>query len=361
MLQIDNYSEKRFLIMKKKKMLAAVLSIAMIGCTMFTGCDSSSDAASKAETTSDGKTKVTLQLKWLPQCQFMGYYMAQKNGYYDDEDLEVEIKAGGNGIDPGNVLQSGEADIAVTWMSSYLTYKAQGIPFIEVAQIFQKSGLQLVSLKDSNINSPADLKGKKVGNWLSGNEYEVVALFNKYGFGDQEILQEDYTMDQLTKGEFAASSAMTYNELKLVLDAGYTMDDLNIIDMNDEGVGMLEDCIITNEEWAKENKDTLVKFLRASIKGWQDACKDTDAAAEYVTEVAGDGSSLEHQKYMASEVAKLVVPEGFDSAKIGYMDAESLGQTLDYSSKYMPKEEYDVSTLKLEDIYTTEYYDEAVK
>lgn len=348
--------------MKKGKLLSLATSLALAGCTLLTGCgDSNSSGASKADKTDDGKTKITLQLKWLPQCQFMGYYMAEKNGYYEDEGLDVEIKAGGNGIDPGNVLQSGEADIAVTWMSSYLTYKAQGIPFIEVAQVFQKSGLQLVSLKSSGVKSAEDLKGKKVGNWLSGNEYEVVALYNKYGFGDQEILQQDYTMDQLTKGEFAAASAMTYNELKLVLDAGYTMDDLNIIDMNDEGVGMLEDCLITNEEWAKENKDALVKFIRASIKGWQDACNDTDTAAEYVTKVAGEGADLEHQKYMAKEVAKLVVPDGFDSSKIGYMDKDSLAQTLEYSSKYMPKDEYDVSTLKLDDIYTTEYFDEAIK
>lgn len=347
--------------MRKKKLLALGIASVLSAVTLLTGCGDSDSSASVAEKTDDGKTKITLQLKWLPQCQFMGYFVAKEKGYYDEAGLDVELKAGGNGITPENVLQSGEADLAVTWVSSYLSYKAQDVPFIEVAQIFQKSALQLVSLKSSGITKASDLKGKKVGNWLSGNEYEVLALYNKEGFGDQEISQQDYTMDQLTKGEFDVASAMTYNELKLVLDAGYTMDDLNILDMNEEGVGMLEDCIIANEEWAKNNKEALVKFLKASFKGWKEACEDTDAAAEIVTKAAGDGSSLEHQKYMASEVAKVVVPENFDSANIGYMDKDALEQTLTYASEYMPKTEYDVSTLKIDDIYTTEYFEEAIK
>ncbi len=357
----------------KKRILSMILSAGMM-VMMFAGCGAADSKSADAQGTQtetaesgdaekkDGELdKVKLQLKWLPQSQFMGYYVAANKGYYKEEGLDVEILPGGSDIIPEQNVYNGVADIGVTWVSSLMTYQAQGYELQEVAQIYQKSGLLLVSKKDKGITSPADLKGKKVGNWFGGNEYEVLALLEKYKLdknSDLELVQQDYTMDQVQEGSIDVASAMTYNEFGLLLENGVSKDDLNIIDMNDEEVAMLEDCLFVNSEWASKNEDVLVRFLRASIKGWQDACKDPDAAGKIVYDV-DQSVSLDHQVYMAEEVAKLVTPEGFDSAKIGQIDMDAIKQTAKFLSLY--NKDLAAEPVVDDTTVTSKYWEEATK
>lgn len=353
----------------KKKLLALGLITVMMG-MMLTGCGSKpAETAAKDETKSadttkenDGKLeKVKLQLKWLPQSQFMGYYVAAEKGYYKEEGIDIEILPGGSDIIPEQNVYNGAANIGVTWVSSLMTYQAQGYELQEVAQMFQKSGLLVASKKVTGINSPKDLAGKKVANWFGGNEYEVLALLSKYKLDknkDLNLVQQDFTMDQLKEGSVDAASAMTYNELGLLLESGISKDDLNVINMNDEGVAMLEDCLFVNSEWASKNEDLMVRFLRASIKGWKDACKDPEAAGKTVYDV-DKSVSLDHQVYMAKEVAKLASPEGFDSAKIGQIDMKAIKQTGDFLKLYNP----DLAKTPVVDetTFTSKYWDKATK
>jgi NitT/TauT family transport system substrate-binding protein len=354
----------------KKKLLALGLITVMMG-MMLIGCGSkSSDTTDAKDTTKSADTtkgkdgqldKVNLQLKWLPQSQFMGYYVAASKGYYKDEGIDINILPGGSDIIPEQNVYNGVADIGVTWVSSLMTYQAQGYELQEVAQVFQKSGLLLTSKKSSGINSPKDLAGKKVGNWFGGNEYEILALLQKYNLDknkDLKLVQQDYTMDQVKEGSIDAASAMTYNEFGLLLESGISKDDLNVINMNDEGVAMLEDCLFVNSEWASKNKDLLVRFLRASIKGWKDACADPEAAGKTVYDV-DKSVSLDHQVYMAKEVAKLASPEGFDSSKIGQIDMKAIKQTGDFLKLYNP----DLAKTPVVDetTFTSKYWDEATK
>ncbi|MDP4177898.1 MAG: ABC transporter substrate-binding protein [Bacillota bacterium] len=324
----------------KKKVLALFLGALMVIGTL-TGCGSSSSnnssGTSDSKAKSDGKLQtVTLQLKWLPQSQFMGYYVAENKGYYKDEGIDIKILPGGSDIIPEQNVYNGVANIGVTWVSSLMTYQTQGYELQEIAQVFQKSGMLLVSKKSTGINSPKDLKGKKVGNWFGGNEYEILALLAKYNLDknkDLKLVQQDYTMNQIKEGSIDAASAMTYNELGLLLEGGLSKDDLNIIDMNDEGVAMMEDCLFVNSKWASQNKDLVARFMKASIKGWQDACKDPEAAGKIVFE-KDKSVSLDHQVYMAKEVAKLVTPSGFDTTKIGQIDMKAIQQTADFLKLY---------------------------
>jgi len=164
------------------------------------------------------------------------------------------------------------------------------------------------------------------------------ALFDKYGFdpnSDLSFVKQAFTMDQFLSGELDAASAMTYNEYHVVLESGVSESDLNVIDMNDEGVAMLEDNLFANKEWLEENKETAAKFLRASIKGWQEAIKDPEGAVDIIMAESEEGSSTrEHQLTMMKEVAKLVVPEGFDPEKIGQTDAEMFQQTADIAHQF---------------------------
>lgn len=350
-----------------KKRLLALFTMIMMMTAMLIGCGSnssssgSSSSGDTAKTSDGGLQKVTLQLKWLPQSQFMGYYVAAAKGYYKDEGIDLQILPGGSDIIPEQNVYNGVADIGVSWVSSLMTYQAQGYNLQEVAQTFQKSGMLLVSKKEKGITSPKDLAGKKIANWFGGNEYELLALLAKYNLDkdkDLKLVQQDFTMDQLKEGSVDAASAMTYNELGLVLEGGTSKDDLNIIDMNDEGVAMMEDCLFVNSDWASKNKDLLVKFLKASIKGWQDAVKDPEAAGKTVYDV-DKSVSLDHQVYMAKEVAKLVAPEGFDTSKIGQIDMNAIKQTGDFLKKY--NKDLAKDPVVDDTTFTSKYLDEAEK
>ncbi|WP_246187903.1 ABC transporter substrate-binding protein [Paenibacillus tengchongensis] len=298
--------------------------------------------------------KVRLQLKWVPQAQFAGYFLAKDKGYYAEEGLEVEILPGGPDIVPEQQVAGGTADIGVDWVASLLTSQEQEMPLVQIAQIFQKSGLVLVSKKEAGINGPADLKGKKVGNWMGGNEFEVLALFDKYKLDsnkDLNFTKQGFTMDQFLGGEIDAASAMTYNEYQVVLESGIAAGELNVIDMNDEGVAMLEDNLFANRDWLEDNKETAAKFVRASLKGWKDAIADPEAAVDSVMKLAEEGStSREHQLTMMTEVAKLIQPEGFDPAKLGYTDAAAFQQTADIALKFGVIKE----AANIEEAYTNE-------
>jgi NitT/TauT family transport system substrate-binding protein len=290
-------------------------------------------AAEATKEPSSDPVTVKLQLKWVPQAQFAGYFVAQDKGYYAEEGLKVEILPGGPDIVPEQQVAGGSADIGVDWVASLLTSQEQEMPLVQIAQIYQKSGLVLVSKKAAGINSPADLKGKKVGNWMGGNEFEILALFDKYKLDsgkDLKFTKQGFTMDQFLGGELDAASAMTYNEYQVVLESGVKPEDLNVIDMNTEGVAMLEDNLFANKEWLVANKETAAKFVRASLKGWKDAIADPAAAVDSVMKQAEEGSTTkEHQLKMMEEVAKLILPEGFDSAKMGYTDEAAFKQTAD--------------------------------
>ena len=354
----------------KRKLLALGLIAVMVG-TMLIGCGSKStettaskDTTKSADTTkgNDGKLeKVNLQLKWLPQSQFMGYYVAAAKGYYKEEGIDINILPGGSDIIPEQNVYNGVANIGVTWVSSLMTYQTQGYDLQEVAQTFQKSGMLLVSKKEKGINSPKDLAGKKIGNWFGGNEYELLALLAKYNLDkekDLKLVQQDFTMDQVKEGSIDAASAMTYNELGLLLENGMKKEDLNIIDMNDENVAMMEDCLFVNSDWGSKNKDLLVKFLRASIKGWKDAVADPEAAGKTVYDV-DKSVSLDHQVYMAKEVAKLVAPQGFDTSKIGQIDMKAIKQTGDFLKLY--NKDLAKDPVVDDTTFTSKYWDEATK
>jgi NitT/TauT family transport system substrate-binding protein len=351
--------------MKKTNSAWLAAAFALLAVVTLSGCGNK--GASDAKKTGELEP-ITIHLKWLPQSQFMGYYVADAKGYYKDEGLKVTITPCDGTIAPEQGVSTGTADIGVTWVPTLLTYQAQGYDFIEVAQIFQKSGLLLVSKKATGIDSSAKITAKtKVGNWGLGNEYEVKALLQKLGL-PTTYTNQDFTMNAFDKGDIDLASAMTYNEYGLVINKytgalGYGAENVNVVDMNDEGVAMMEDCLFVSKEWLKnpKNEDKLVRFLRASLKGWKDACADTDAAADIVMK-AGSSVSIDHQKFMAAQVKKLVDP---DATVIGSFNEAKLAQTLDLTKKYAELSDSNATAklkaLTLADLYTDKYVKLAAK
>ncbi|HCT64073.1 MAG TPA: nitrate ABC transporter substrate-binding protein [Lachnospiraceae bacterium] len=208
----------------------------------------------------------------------------------------------------------------------------------------------------------------KVGNWGLGNEYEVKALLTKYG-QDTSYLSQAFDMDGFDDDSITLASAMTYNELGLVkndYDGGYGYgDSVNVIDMNDEGVAMLEDNIFTTKAFAEANPNTVKAFLYASIKGWEYAAQNPDEASKICFNY-GSSVSEDHQKYMASEVKKLVETDmsGNAVSDIGNMDEAAMKQTLDLAKQYIKLDDSvaadKLSTLTLDDIRNTSYLTEAL-
>ena len=295
-------------------------------------------AAPAAAKPSGPADKVRLQLKWVPQAQFAGYYVALDKGFYTEENLDVTILPGGPDIVSEQQVANGQADFGVDWVASFLAFRDKGLPIVTVAQIYQSSGLLLVSRKQAGINQAEDLKGKRVGVWYGGNEFEFLALMDKLKLDpdrDLTIIKQGFTMDPFLANQMDAASAMTYNEYQVVLQSGLKAEDLNVIDYNREGVGMLQDNLFTSEETLKNKKELATRFVRASIKGWQSAVEDQKGAVDTVMNYAERGSTTaDHQTRMMSEVAKLVMPQGWSKDKIGMMDEARFKTTADIALKF---------------------------
>lgn len=258
--------------------------------------------------------KVTLQLKWVTQAQFAGYYVAKDKGFYEEEGLDVEIKPGGPDIAPPQVLAGGGADVIVDWMPSALATREKGVPLVNIAQPFKSSGMMLTCLKETGITKPEDFKGKTLGVWFFGNEYPFLSWMSTLGIktdgseGGVTVLKQGFNVDPLLQKQAACISTMTYNEYWQVIDAGIKPEELVTFKYEDEGVATLEDGLYVLEDKLADPafKEKMVKFVRASMKGWKYAEANSDEAAEIVLENDASGAQTEaHQKRMMSEVAKL--------------------------------------------------------
>jgi len=308
----------------------------------LTGCSSSSAtepaASGTAAATTAALTPVKLQLQWFTQAQFAGYYAALKQGYYKAEGLDVTIVEGGVDIVPQTVLADGSVDYAIAWVPKALASREQGAGITDVAQIFQRSGTLQVALASSGIKTAADLKGKKVGNWGYGNEFELFAGMTKAGLDpakDVTLVQQQFDMNALLSGEIDAAQAMTYNEFAQVLEAKnpatgalYTPADFSVIDWNTEGTAMLQDAIWANTEKLSSDaayQATTVKFIKASLEGWIYARDNPEAARDAVV-AAGSQLGNSHQLWQTNEVNKLIWPS---TAGIGMIDEAAWKQTVD--------------------------------
>ena len=286
----------------------------------------------------DGElTPVTLQLQWLPQGQFAGYYAAVEKGYFEEEGLDVTIVPSGGDIVPQDALTAGEVDYAIAWVPKALGSIEAGAGITDVAQIFQKSGTLQVSFPDSDIDEVADFEGKKIGSWGFGNEWEIFGAMALEGLDSTsvEIVTQDFNMNALLDGDIDAGQAMTYNEWAQLLetvnpDTGelYQPDDFDVIDYNETGGSMLQDAIWADTEKLENDEDyqeTTVAFLKAVIKGWVFAAENPEEAAQ-ITIDAGSGWGPSHELWMVNEINKLIWPS---PDGIGIINEDAWNQTVE--------------------------------
>lgn len=259
--------------------------------------------------------EVTLQLKWVTQAQFAGYYVAKDKGFYEEEGLDVTILPGGPDIAPTQVIAGGGADVTVEWMPAALAAREKGLPLVNIAQPFKSSGMMLTCWKDAGIASPEDLKNRTLGVWFFGNEFPFMSWMSQLGISTDgksesgvEVLKQGFNVDPLLQRQADCISTMTYNEYWQVIDSGVAPEELVTFKYEDQGVATLEDGLYVLEENLSDAAfaDKMERFVRASMKGWKYAEEHPDEAAEIVLENDATGAQTEeHQKRMMGEIAKL--------------------------------------------------------
>ena len=312
-------------------------------------------ASSEAAPTEEACTElmpVNLQLQWFVQAQFGGYYAAKDKGFYEEQCLDVTILEGGVDIVPQTQLAQGAADYAIAWVPKALASREQGAGIVDVAQVFQRSGTLQVSWADSGITTPADLAGKKVGNWGFGNEYELFAGLTQAGLKpgkDVELVQQQFDMQALLNREIDAAQAMTYNEYAQVLEAInpdtgelYQPEDFTVINWNDVGTAMYQDAIWASEERLADPayQEMTQAFVTASLKGWI-YCRDN--AQECADIITANGSKLgaSHQLWMMNEVNKLIWPSPLG---VGVIDPALWTQTVNVALNTLNADEVTIIT-----------------
>jgi NitT/TauT family transport system substrate-binding protein len=289
-------------------------------------------AALLAGSTSAFAEAVTIQLKWVTQAQFAGYYVAQAQGFYKEAGLDVTIKPGGPDIAPPQVIMGGGADVVVDWMPSALASREKGVPLVNIAQPFKRSGMMLTCRKETGITKPEDFKGKTLGVWFSGNEYPFLSWMSQLGISTSggadgvNVLKQGFNVDPLLQKQADCISTMTYNEYWQVIEAGVKPEDLVVFKYEDQGVATLEDGLYVLDAKLKDPAfvTTMAKFVKASMKGWDWAREHPDEAAKIVLDNDATGAQTEgHQKTMMQEINKLT--EGSD----GTLDTAAAERTVE--------------------------------
>jgi NitT/TauT family transport system substrate-binding protein len=328
--------------MSRKHRVGGMLALASLALALWVGPGSAGAGTNAAG--SQKLTKVTVQLKWVTQAQFAGYYAAKAKGYYKRFGLDVNLKVGGPSITPEQVVASGQAQFGLDWLPSLLATRDTGTNLVNIAQVFQRSGMTELTWKSSGINTIAKMRGKTVGVWCCGNQFELFAALTKYGMDPEhnqgvKIFNQPFDMNAFLNHQVDAAAAMTYNELAQVLETKnpatgklYTLRDLNVIKMQSVGTGMLEDGIFTTGNWiaSKANQTTAKKFLAASFEGWT-YCRDHVQACTNIVLANGPTLGGGHQLWQMNEINALIWPNRLG---IGIMKPADFNRTAAIALKF---------------------------
>jgi len=328
----------------RRGVIAASTAAAMTAALALAGCTPSAPAPTDSSAPSgefEPITSVKLQLQWLPQAQFAGYYVALEKGYFQDEGFtDVEIVPSGGDIVPQDALAAGDVDFAIAWVPKVLGSIEGGADLTNIAQVFQTSGTTQVSFKSNPVPTVADFEGKRIGSWGFGNEWEIFAAMAAEGLDSTtvSITTQGFDMSALLNGDVDAAQAMTYNELAQLFETVnpatgelYTEDDVDIVYYEETEGAMLQDAIWADTQRLETDPayaDAAVRFLTAITRGWIYAHDHVEESATiaYDAAIAGNGFPVGpvHQLWQLNEVNKLI----WDGGAFGEIDQASWDKTV---------------------------------
>lgn len=307
---------------------ALALALALAAC----GSDGGGGSAAGSGGGQPARAKVRVQLSWIPDAQFAGYLIARDKGFYAQENLDVTLLPGGPNVNAVQQVVTGAADMTINKVSELFAARDKGLPIKSIAQFDQRSSFPLVAFKSDGINGPQDLKGKKVGIWYGGDEYEFFALMKKVGLDpkkDVELFEQGFTMDPFLNHEYQVAMTTSFNELNVIRLTGVTDDELTIINPSDYGISIPHGALLANERWLAEdgNTDAAARFVRATLKGWDYAFEHQDETADIAAKSALDAGGeaatkdlTQLQKMSLAEMQRLHYPEGFAKEQHGRID-----------------------------------------
>ena len=322
--------------MGRKQWTGVALALCVVAFSLWAGF-----GTAKAQPRAAKLDKVTLQLKWVTQSQFAGYYAAKSLGYYKAFGLDVTLKVGGPSITPEQVVASGGAQIGLDWLPSLLATRDTGTNLENIAQMFARSGMTEIVKKSTGITSIAGMRNKTVGVWCCGNQFELYAALTKHGMDPEhnqgvKNFNQPFEMVAFLQGKIQAAAAMTYNELAQVLESKkatgglYQLSDLNVFKLQNEGTGMLEDGLFAQQDWVNNNRDVAMRFIAASDRGWI-YCRDHVQACTNIVLKNGPTLPRGHQLWQMNEINKLIWP---NTNGIGVMNPAAFKQTAAIALKY---------------------------
>ncbi|HKP99521.1 MAG TPA: ABC transporter substrate-binding protein [Actinomycetes bacterium] len=306
---------------------AAVLFLVLALTAAACGSD---DNGGGGDAQTGAPAKIRMQLSWIPDAQFAGYILAKEKGFYKDENLEVELLPGGPNVNAVQQVVTGAAEMTVNKVSELYAARDKGLPVVSIAQFDQRSSFPLVARNKDGIDGPADLKGKKIGIWYGGDEYEFFALMKKFGIDpekDIDLFEQGFTMDPWLKGDYPVAMVTSFNELNVIRLSGLSDDELTIINPSDYGISVPHGALLANQKWLEGNKDAAARFVRATMKGWDYTFEHADEAAGVTAKSAlaagGEAATKdleELQRMSIAEMQRLHYPEGFDKAEHAKID-----------------------------------------
>ncbi len=271
---------------------------------------------------------VTLQLQWVTQAQFAGYYVALDKGWYAEEGLDVKILPGGPDIMPVERVVSGASQFGTALLADLTVAVSQDKPVISLAQLQQHNGLVLVARKASGITAPADFRGKRVGVWLGSWEAQFDALVTQAGLTarDFTLVNQGFSMDAFIRGDLDVASAMIYNEYHRVLEQGIPAEDLVVIDYQAYGLGFPGDTLFTSRKLLEQDPELCQQMVRASLRGWAYALEHPEEAVDIVMKYDQTGTlERDHQIIMMQEIARLISVPG---RPLGYTDPQDVTRVI---------------------------------
>lgn len=297
---------------RKKFLISTVIGIILVGLVVL------GVLFLRQESPEKQREKVVVRLKWLHQAQFAGFYYAQQAGYYDAEGLDVTLNPGGVDFPAIQMVSGGSEQFGVTAADQILLAREKGVPIVTLAVIYRKSPMVYFSLKGSGISKPRDFVGKRVGIKLGGNE-EVTyrAMMRRLGINMKSIqeIPVKYDITPLFTGKVDVWPGYAINEPIVAQEKGY---EVTLIWPSDYGVNMYADAIFTTEEIIRSRPELLLRFLRATLKGWRDAINDQTKAVDYTLKYS-DKLQKDHETAMLKASIELLQP---DNDPIGWMSKE---------------------------------------
>ena len=270
--------------------------------------------------------KVSIQLQWLNQFQFAGYYMAKEKGFYTESGLDVEIKNFKHGIKPIDEVLNKKATYGIG-RSTLIIDKSNGKDIVLLASIFQSSPLVFISLKDTNVNTIADFKNKiAMVTFNDSSTVSLQAMMNKHNIHNSDINLVPYTynINDLINKKTDLMTAYISNQPFELQKIGIKY---NIFDPKDYGFDFFEDILFTHNDETIYHRKRTKEFKKASLKGWEYAFNNIDETIKIILKKYNtQNKTYEALKYEANELKRLAY---LNTPKLGNIDKIKLQRIYD--------------------------------